>query len=258
MNEMVEYLLNECGDDMKLQYKNSVTDVEELTKCFETAKEIFMKENKSRRVAQMSWESFVKDARRLKKVRLDETATPKNTVANTRASTKRHAVPTRAVAKRKTVPTRTVAKRKAVPTRTVAKRKAVPTRTAAKGKAVPTRAVAKKKVAHRRSVAISSSSSRFMRKATHMNYSQATTNFGAAFGNVQEKVTKLQRNAAGCFESVKCSECGIINTNHRCMYEVRTGGFMDGNKQICGIPFCRMCAGARGCEDGVNRCSAHM
>ena len=65
MNETVEYLLNECGDDIKIQYKNSVTDIEELTKCFEIAKEIFTKENKSRRVAQMSWESSVKDARRL-------------------------------------------------------------------------------------------------------------------------------------------------------------------------------------------------
>ena len=119
-----------------------------------------------------------------------------------------------------------------VKTRAPTKRKAVPTMAVAKRNAVSTRAVTERKVAQRKSVVMSSTSSRFMRKSTHMNYSQATTNFGAAFGNVQEKVTifQIQRNAAGCFESAKCSECGIININHRCIYEVRTGGFVDGNK----------------------------
>ena len=95
-------------------------------------------------------------------------------------------------------------------------------------------------------------------RAAKMNNSKATTDFGDTFGNAQEKVTKLRRNAAGCFESVKCSECGVINTNHRCTFEVCSGGFMDGNKRICGVPFCRICAGVRGCEDGRNRCRAHM
>lgn len=231
MNEMIEYLMNECGDDIKTQYENSRKNVEELTKCFEIAKVIYMKENKTRRLSQMSWESFVKDARRLKKERLGDIVQKKKT-AKPRAKANRNVATNKPVPKRKATPKKSVAKRG---TYTVPKRRSP------------------------RNISLSSSStSRLTRKASQMNHSQATINFGAAFGNIQEKVSILRRTGAGCFESVKCSECGVINTNHRCMFEVTTSGYMDGTKRICGIPFCRMCAGARGCEDGVNRCSVHM
>ena len=259
MGEMTEFLVNECGDEVRTQYETCGNNVDELTKCFEIAKNIFLKENKTRRVAQMSWESFVKDARRVKKERLGKVTRTRAAVARPAAVVRQRAVarpaarPAAVVRQRAVARQREVAKKKAAP-----KRKAAPRRnTVAKRNAAPkTNTVAKRQ----RNIALSSTStsSRFHRRAAQMNNSQATSDFGQTFGNAQEKVTKLRRNAAGCFETVKCSECKVINTNHRCTYEVFKGGFMDGNKRICGVPFCRICAGARACEDGSNRCRDHM
>ena len=49
-----------------------------------------------------------------------------------------------------------------------------------------------------------------------------------------EIITRLLRTGARTFESVVCAECDKIPTHHRCMLEVKVGGFMDGTKQICG------------------------
>ena len=41
------------------------------------------------------------------------------------------------------------------------------------------------------------------------------------------------------------------------MQEVKVGGFMDGEKHICGEAFCLMCANDRGCVEGLMRCVKH-
>ena len=69
-----------------------------------------------------------------------------------------------------------------------------------------------------------------------------------------EKITRLCRARAETFENVVCAECGKIHTHHRCMLEVKVGGFMGGTKQICGQPFCIMCANDHNCVELLMRC----
>ena len=66
ITDMIAYLLTECGEEVKQKYKKGNRQIVPLTKLFQICKIIYLKGNSKRRVEQMSWESFVKDAGRLK------------------------------------------------------------------------------------------------------------------------------------------------------------------------------------------------
>ena len=69
MTEMIAYLLTECREEVKQKYKKGSRQIVLLTKLFQICKIVYLKGNSKRKTEQMSWESFVKDARGLKKER---------------------------------------------------------------------------------------------------------------------------------------------------------------------------------------------
>ena len=59
------------------------------------------------------------------------------------------------------------------------------------------------------------------------------------------------------FEKVDCVECGKISNQHRCLMTVTVSGYTENKKQICGQPFCIICATKRNCVECLMRCEKH-
>ena len=66
---MITYFLTECGEEVKQKCEKDFRQIVPTNELFHICKIVNLKGNSKRRVEQMSWESFVKDARRLKKDR---------------------------------------------------------------------------------------------------------------------------------------------------------------------------------------------
>ena len=69
MIEMIAYLLTECREEVKLEYKKVNRQIVPLIELFQICEFVYLNGNSQRRVEQMSWESFLKNAGRLKKER---------------------------------------------------------------------------------------------------------------------------------------------------------------------------------------------
>ena len=82
-------------------------------------------------------------------------------------------------------------------------------------------------------------------------------NFDRELGDEKTEIPVLKQTGAGSFESIMCNECGIIKTNQRCLEAVKSEGYKDWTRQICGSPFCLICANARRCTEGVMTCKIH-
>ena len=91
----------------------------------------------------------------------------------------------------------------------------------------------------------------------------ANINFEAMFNNIdtsslhikqREKETELDDN--GRFKSIMCPVCNTMPTQHRCHFEVK-GGFEYEGKSICAKAFCAQCGSKWGCEMSPWRCSIH-
>ena len=59
----------------------------------------------------------------------------------------------------------------------------------------------------------------------------------------------------------KQGQCHGMNTSHRCMQRVFSGGFFinnDTSYRICGRPFCLLCGNKRGLRENYFRCDIHQ
>ena len=270
MNTFITFITQHATSKIRNLYEQGKKKIEILTEVFDSCKHLYTQEKPSRRIEQMSWESFVTESRNWKlrgfpsitgtpqpsrKPRAPRA--PRQTTISTTA-TKRTTATTATMAskktKRKTATTVSSQrkKRKASSSSTTkTKQKSKSTTSNANTKTVRPRGRPRKNTIDTEEAAAS------------FNYSVAKTTQSTTARpphpslRPTEKITRLRRTGANTFETVKCAECGNIPTHHRCMFEVKVGGFMDGTKQICGQPFCLMCANDRNCVEMVMRCAKH-
>lgn len=225
-------------DELKQRYASGLQDMTALTDVFFKCCHIFKTTSKREsRFAQLSWETFVKDARQMPVLayKSDGTDTPivSPTPPSQDTSQPQSAPPS---------PPRTRAASKRKKATTVSSRRKAASKAPAASKAT------KAKVPRQRTP----------RKAKKNTTS--TTSFEKSFGNGKIKQIVLKRNAANQFESSPCAFCDSMRplpTSHRCLAEQK-GGMLDGENEICGRPFCAPCGDKWGCEGAPYRCKDHV
>lgn len=207
--------------NLEKQYRENMKNLPVLIDVLEKVKHIFhtTKTRKSR-LSQMSWESLVKDAREM--FRLREKGVPPPPSSNKRKPRKQKSKSTKKKPAKKssTAPP-------AIPP--------MPLRSNLVAKTVRT----------------------VRRKRPRL--AKTNNPFGDTFKQTDESII-LKRGRGNLFEKVTCAMCDKIPTQHRCTMKVKGSKLIDGanGDEICGYPVCGICRGEYGNEEGACRCKNHL
>lgn len=215
------------NDELYDKYTTNMHNSNILAQVFDEVKDMFKTTDlRTKRFSQLSWETFVRDCRanfRKRTKGADPPPSTKNPKRKTRSTTTATNTTT-------TVPT-IPPMPSSIPARRQPRRKAKKTTTTTTTKTT----VAKKRSYVRKS--------NRRAKASHAEGNNA---FSREFGHIEdpppEKGSKfLERTGAGTFLPVLCFYCKTQTTTHRCLVK-KKGGLIDRGNEICGKPYCNICA----------------
>ena len=260
ISRMIDQLYS--SDVHRMNYINGQNDMTVLTNLFDFASSMFKNTDiRKARFGQLSWETFVKEARKMRlrnytpekhARKLPENpsafmATNIPPSASQPDSSLTPTSPTDIETETTTASVSTAAASTPLPTTvtpTPISPPSPPTARATQRKRKPTSKTSTTKV-------------RKPRKATKK--STSTTPFENAFdGKITQVV--LKRNAANQFIPAPCAFCDSMHplpTSHRCTV-LQKGGMIDGDVEICGRPYCGPCGSSWGCEGAPYRCKNHV
>ena len=290
MGVVVSRMINEIfkSDELRAKYVSETgqRNVNVLTDLFEEASKIFITPKRKERFGQLSWETFVKEARKMK---LDnykpdkKRRLPDNESTLLATNPEAFATPTREPRQQPQQPQQLQQLQQEVEMITVQQpiqevniaaivSPPPPSPPTTRAKSVlkstaPTTRASKKKTAATTKKSTPSSTSKakppttrkrrsYKSTASKKSSSQSTNTFESTF---QPKQIVLKRNHCGQFESSPCSFCDSMNpipTSHRCGL-LQKGGMIDGDKEICGKAFCGPCGSSWGCEGSPYYCKLH-
>jgi hypothetical protein len=76
---------------------------------------------------------------------------------------------------------------------------------------------------------------------------------------MNQEYPKLRVDVVGgrnVFPKVTCEECDRFPTQHRCLMEVQSNGYLLDGRLVCGIAVCSICISLFGTE-GIYKCAEH-
>ena len=223
-------------EELKERYASGIQDMTALTDVFFKCAHIFKTTPKREsRFSQLSWETFVKDARQMPVLayKSDGSDTPIVPPIPPSQDESQSSQPVS--------PSPTQSPPSPPKTRAATRRKKTSTASKRKPKAASKAPTAK------------------VRRPRTVRKSKTNTPPATSFENTFDgKITQvvLKRNVANQFESSPCAFCESMTplpTSHRCMAPQK-GGMIDGDTEICGRPFCAPCGVSWGCEGAPSRC----
>ena len=216
------------------EYLKNLHNLPVLIEILEKVKHIFhTTKTRKTRLSQLSWESLVRDAREM--FRLREKGIP----------------PPPSSSKRKTPrkPKKTKFNKKAKETSATVAPSIPPMPARANLDPKKKRAVRKKPTLTKRRYPI----------RNRARPKDSNAEFGAAFKQTDESII-LSRGRGSLFEKVTCAMCNATPTQHRCTIKKKGSGLIDAadGSEICGYPVCSICRGEYGNEGGPCRCKEHF
>lgn len=251
MKLVVNEIIHEISKDTELyqKYTTNLNNSNILAQVFDEVKDMFKTTDlRTKRFSQLSWETFVRDSRanfRKRTKGADPPPSSKKTKRTTTATTTEdRRVPTR------TTTATTVPTIPPMPSVIPATRRTQPRRRAKKNSTTTTK---KNQVAKRRSYARRTS------RRSKSSPAEVNDTFAQEFAHIEDPPPAkgsrvLERSDLGNFLPVNCSYCTKNTTYHRCLV-TKKGGLIDRGKEICGKPFCRICAWNKwGYEGGPPKC----
>ena len=269
------------SDVHRMNYINGQNDMTVLTNLFDFASSMFQNtENRKARFGQLSWETFVKEARKMRlrnyipdkqhrklpdnpsafmatNIPPSSTQTPSTTSTTTATAQDQQTVTSVPTASASTpLPTN---QRVTIISPSPIQPPSPPT-TRAKARSRKASATSKRK--EKPASKTSTAKVRRPRKTSKKQPSTKTTSSSTSFENIfgdKVKQIVLTRNAANQFTPAPCAFCDTMTplpTSHRCL-RLQKGGMLDGEVEICGRPFCAPCGSSWGCEGFPYRCREH-
>ena len=209
--------------NLEKQYRENLRNLPVLIDILEQVKHIFHTTSvRKSRLSQMSWESLVKDAREMFRLREKGTAPPPS--SNKRKEKKQK--PTRKKRTKKTSTTAPIIPPMPKPSNLDPKKKRKTTTSA---------------------------------KRRYPSRTKNDDSFRKSFKQTDDCMT-LTRVRGNLFEKVTCAMCNNIPTQHRCTLKINGSKLIDGldGSEICRFPVCGICRGDYGNEGGACRCKKHL
>ena len=265
---LLDYIKN--NSDLFARYKIGMHDIRELTNLFHISIQVYRNgKRKNDRIGQLSWETFVRDARA---IRLSSQIPISTCTTTSRRIKQSSPTPISTSASRRikqssptpistsTTTTRSKARKLSSPTPTSISTSTSRRKTQVSKKCIPISATTTCSKARRKRPTLckKSNKTRKRQKTTSTSLSSSSSTNTSESRNETSKPNHLQLHRNGLsFISVTCPLCNTIPTIHRCLAEVK-GGFLYNGKKICGKVFCAPCGTSWGNEGAPWRCANHM